>query len=61
MGAARFRARCRPEAGPGILTQLRKLIVSTVSLAVVVAIIILLCAKVLNIAFFQDLLKKFGL
>ncbi|HYG78595.1 MAG TPA: hypothetical protein VEK08_26585 [Planctomycetota bacterium] len=59
--AARFNASFRPDRGPGFFGTIKNMIVSLVGLAAVLAIIAVLCAKVLNIPFFVNLLKKFGL
>ena len=56
--AARYNARFKPDAGPGIFGKLKNLILSLVGLAAIAAVVVLICAKVLKIQFFIDLLKK---
>jgi len=59
--AASFHSKFRPDRGPGFFGTIKNMIVSLVGLTFVLAVIVLLCAKVLNIPFFVNLLKKVGL
>jgi hypothetical protein len=59
--AARFAKNFRPEMGPGFFGNLKNMIVSLAGLAVVLLVVVFGCAKILKIAFFVDLLSKFGL
>lgn len=59
--AARYNANFRPDRGPGFFGRLKNTVISIVGLAVVSAVAVVLCAKVLKIDFCISLLKKFGL
>jgi len=57
----RFSQNFRPDRGPGFFGSIKNLIVSLIGLAFVLAVIVVICAKVLNIGFFVNLLKSIGL
>ena len=59
--AAKFAANFRPTGGPGFFTSLKNLVVSLVGLAFVLAVVVLIGAKVLNVGFCQKLLRLIGL
>ena len=60
-GAARFKERFRPYNGPGLLARIRALISWLFGLAVLLAVVVAVCAYGLKLPFFVQLLKKIGL
>lgn len=59
--AAKFAASFRPERGPGFFGTIKNWAVSLAGLALVLAVLVLIGAKVLNLGFCQKLLKMLGL
>ena len=58
---ASFKQKFRADGGRGFFGTLKYYFVTLVGLAVVLALGVFICAKVLNIPFFVNLLKKLGL
>ena len=61
VNAARFNANFKPDRGPGFFGSIKNMIVSLVGLAFVLAVGVAICAYVLKIGFFVNLLKSIGL
>lgn len=59
--AARFNKNFKPDTGGGFFQRMKNTLIGIVGLAVVGAIAVFVCAKVLKIAFFVKLLNSFGL